>query len=78
LWVNKGDNATVMGEQPELVRVLQEVFDEIWLKVEPKVDERDADERRSELAREIIMAHKKGLKPEEIKTAMLEKLPAGR
>jgi hypothetical protein len=67
-----------MGERPELVRVLQEVFDDIWQKVEPKVDERDADEQRSELARQIIMAHKKGLNPEEIKAAILEKHPAAR
>jgi hypothetical protein len=68
----------VIGEQPELVRVLQEVFDDIWQKMEPKIDERDVDEQQSELARQIIKAHRSGLKPEEIKATILERHPAGR
>jgi hypothetical protein len=78
MWVNKGNIATVMGERPELVRILQEVFDDIWQKVELNVAERDADEQRSKLARQIIMAHRNGLTPEEIKAAILERHPAGR
>jgi hypothetical protein len=65
-----------MGEQPELVKLLQEVFDDIWQELEPKIDERDADEQRSELARQIIKAHKSGLKPEEIKAAILKERTA--
>ena len=61
-----------MGELSELVRTLQEIFDQIWQEIEPKVDGRDTDEQRSELARQIIKAHKSGLKPEEIKAAILK------
>ena len=62
-----------MGEQPVLsFRVLQEVFDDIWQELEPKVDERDTDEQRSELARHIITAYQRGLKPAEIKATILK------
>jgi hypothetical protein len=61
-----------MGELPELVRTLQQIFDDIWQELEAKVDERDTDEQRSELARQIIEAHKSGLKPEKIKAAILK------
>ena len=62
-----------MGEQPVLsFRVLQEVFDDIWQELEPKVDERDTNKQRSELARHIITAYQRGLKPAEIKVAILK------
>jgi hypothetical protein len=61
-----------MGELPELVRTLQEIFDQLWREIEPKVDERETDRQRSRLARQIIQAHKTGLKPEEIKAAILK------
>jgi hypothetical protein len=54
-----------------LVKVLQEVFDEVWQEIEPKSEGHNDDERRSELARRIILAHQSGLKPHEIKTAIL-------
>jgi hypothetical protein len=55
----------------ELVRVLQEVFDDVWQEIEPKVSRGDADIKRGELARQIILAHRSGLKPEEIRAAVL-------
>jgi hypothetical protein len=62
-----------MGEQPVVsFRVLQEVFDDIWQELEPRIDERDTDKQRSKLARHVIMAYQKGLKPEEIKAAILK------
>jgi hypothetical protein len=62
-----------MGEQPVLsFRVLQEVFDDIWHELEPRIDERDTDKQRSELARHIIIAYQKGLKAKEIKAAILK------
>jgi hypothetical protein len=55
----------------ELVKVLHEIFDEVWQEIEPKTEDHNADERRAELARQIILAHRNGLKPHEIKTAIL-------
>lgn len=66
----------MIGEQLELVRVLQDVFDDIWQEIESKVDEHEADEQRGELARQIIKAHRSGLKPEEIKTTLIRKYAA--
>ena len=60
-----------MMREVELVKVLQDIFDEVWQEIEPKTQDHNADERRSELARLIILAHRSGLKPEEIKTAIL-------
>jgi hypothetical protein len=65
-----------MGELPELVRTLQQVFDDIWQELHPRMDERDADGHRDELARQIIQAHKSGLKPEEIKAEILKRSTA--
>jgi hypothetical protein len=62
-----------MGEQPVLsFRVLQEVFDDIWQELESRIDERDTDKQRNKLARHIIIAYQKGLKPEEIKAVILK------
>jgi hypothetical protein len=58
----------------QLLKLLQDIFDEVWQEFEPKTEDQNADERRSELARLIILAHRKGLNPEEIKTAILTDL----
>jgi hypothetical protein len=55
----------------QLLKLLQEIFDEVWQETEPNTEDHNADERRSELARLIILAHRKGLKPDEIKAAIL-------
>ena len=65
------DQTKAMMRGIHLVKVLQEVFEEVWQELEPKTEDHNADERRNELARQIILAHRNGLKPHEIKTAIL-------
>lgn len=59
---------------PEIIRVLQEVFDAAWTEMaarEGSVSSEEADKRRSDLAQMILLEHRSGLSPEEIKAAVL-------
>jgi hypothetical protein len=61
---------------PESLAVLQSIFDDIWQEISAvpggrAVTANDADERRTDLAQMIILAHKSGVPPERIKAAVL-------
>jgi hypothetical protein len=67
--------------EPEILRILQAVFDEIWQEISAlpgrAVTEKDADGRRTDLAQMIILAHRSGLPPERIKNAVLGRIIPG-
>lgn len=60
---------------PELIGVLQEIFDLAWQEINAipdyPISDGHADKRRNDLAEMIILAHRSGLRPEEIKKAVL-------
>jgi hypothetical protein len=67
---------------PELVGVLQEIFDLAWQQISstsayPGAGE-NADTRRNDLAQMIILAHRSGLQPEEIKAVLLSEITSVR
>lgn len=66
---------------PEVLAKLQAVFDEVWQEINAlpgrAVTEKDADERRTDLAQMIILAHRSGLPPERIKDAVLGRIIPG-
>jgi hypothetical protein len=61
--------------EPELLAALQAIFDETWQEINTlpghAVTVKDADERRTDLAQMIMLAHKSGVPPERIKAAVL-------
>ena len=61
--------------QPELLGLFQRIFDEIWQELEPNVSQ-DDEERRSELARRIILAHRRGLGPDRLRATVLKEMTA--
>ena len=65
-----------MKYEPELLRTFQQIFEEVWQEVEPRTVNGNGDEQRSELARLIVLAHRRGLNPQEIKTAVLAEITA--
>lgn len=62
--------------QPELLGVFQRIFDEIWQELEADLPQEVRDERQSELARRIILAHRRGLKPDRIKAEVQREMRA--
>lgn len=62
--------------QPELLGLFQRIFDEIWQELEPNLPYDLQDARRSELARRIVLAHRRGLQPEHIKDEVLDEMKA--
>jgi hypothetical protein len=61
--------------EPELAGALQDVFEAAWREINlayyPPLSDGNAQARRSDLARMIILAHQSGLQPDEIKRAIL-------
>lgn len=62
--------------EPELLGIFQRVFDEIWQELEPNLPQQKLDELRSELARRIVLAHRRGLQSEHIKDEVLSEMKA--
>ena len=67
---------------PESLGELQAVFDEAWDEISAlpgrAVTATEADERRTDLAQMIILAHRSGIPPEKIKNIVLgRKTPNG-
>jgi len=60
--------------EPELLAIFQKIFDEIWQQLETQVPLDGRDDRQSELARSIVLAHRRGLKPNAIKEEVLAKM----
>ena len=64
---------------PEVLSALQAVFDEAWRKISALPDRavtaKDAEARRTDLAQIIILAHRSGIPPEQIKAAVLSRTP---
>jgi hypothetical protein len=59
---------------PDLIRALQAVFDDAWQEISATHCALEhADATRNDLAQMIILAHKCGLEPDEIKLAILGK-----
>ena len=60
---------------PETLRALQDIFDSTWAELnaaaEPVLTGEQAENRRVDLVQMILLAHKSGLSPEEIKAAIL-------
>jgi hypothetical protein len=57
---------------PDLIRALQAIFDHTWQEISAtRSSPETADARRNDLAQMIILAHKSGLQPDEIKQALL-------
>jgi hypothetical protein len=63
-------------DKPELLGTFQKIFDEIWQELNPSLSPEAEDERRSELARRIILAHRRGLKPRLIKAEVRREMNA--
>ena len=67
--------------EPESLAALQAIFDEAWQEINAlpgrAVTAKDADERRTDLAQMIILAHRSGLPPERIKDAVLGRIIPG-
>jgi hypothetical protein len=57
--------------EPEILGTLQRVFDQIWQEIEPNLDPSDAELKRTEVARMIVLAHRSGVKLEDIRTTVL-------
>ena len=66
---------------PEVLSALQAVFDEAWqeISVQPAfaLTDKEAEERRTDLAQMIILAHRSGMPPERIKDAVLGRIIPG-
>jgi hypothetical protein len=58
---------------PEVLSALQSVFDEAWQEIQPAfaLTAREAEERRTDLAQMIILAHRSGMPPQRIRDAVL-------
>jgi hypothetical protein len=65
-----------MRYEPELLRRFQQIFEEVWQEIEPRILNGGGDEQRSELARLIVLAHRRGLNPQEIKASVLAEITA--
>jgi hypothetical protein len=65
-----------MRYEPELLRTFQQIFDDVWQEIEPRIVNGSGDEQRSELARLIVLAHRRGLNPQEIKASVLAEITA--
>ena len=67
--------------EPEVVAVLQTVFDETWQELNAlpgrAATAQDTDVRRTDLAQMIILAHKSGIPTERIKDAVLGRIFLG-
>ena len=63
-------------DKPELLDIFQRIFDEIWQELEPDLSDGTQEERRSELARRIVLAHRRGLKPDRIKAEVQREMAA--
>ena len=63
---------------PESLATLQAIFDDVWQEISAlpgrAVTANDADERRTDLAQMIILAHRSGMPPERIKDAVLGRI----
>jgi len=62
--------------QPELLGLFQRIFDELWQELEANLSSQDHDEARSELARRIVLAHRRGVQPDHIKAIVLQEIKA--
>jgi hypothetical protein len=64
---------------PKVLGALQEIFDVAWQKINStpghSLGGDNAEQRRIDLAQMIILAHKSGLQPEEIKASILGQAP---
>jgi hypothetical protein len=60
--------------EPELVGALQEVFDRAWKEINATLSQpgsvKSAEQRRNDLAQMILLAHRSGMQPEQISTAL--------
>jgi hypothetical protein len=60
--------------EPELVGALQEVFDRAWKEINANSSRsgsvKAAVQRRNDLAQMILLAHRSGMQPEQISTAL--------
>ena len=65
--------------EPDLLAALQAIFDEAWQEISamPGAVGDDEDERRTDLAQMIILAHKSGMPLERIKDAVLGRIILG-
>jgi hypothetical protein len=57
---------------PQLLGALQEIFDLVWERINSTPGE-NAEKQQTDLAQAIILAHRSGLQPNEIKAALLSK-----
>jgi hypothetical protein len=62
--------------QPELLGLFQRIFDDIWQELEVNLSSHNQDEGRSELARRIVLAHRRGVPPDHIKAIVLQEIKA--
>jgi hypothetical protein len=60
--------------EPELVGVLQEVFDRAWKEINATLSQpgsvKSAEQRRNDLAQMILLAHRSGMQPDQISRAL--------
>ena len=65
--------------EPESLAALQAIFDEAWQEISalPSVVGDDEEERRTDVAQIIILAHKSGMPLERIKVAVLGRVILG-
>ena len=63
---------------PEVLSALQAVFDDAWQEISALPDRaataKDAEARRTDLAQMIILAHRSGIPPEQIREAVLGRI----
>jgi hypothetical protein len=63
---------------PEVLSALQAIFDEAWKEIngQPTCDltTKEANERRTDLAQMLILAHRSGMSPARIKNAVLGRI----
>jgi len=71
-----GLDADMTWHQPELLGLFQRIFDELWQELEANLSSQDHDEARSELARRIVLAHRRGVQPDHIKAIVLQEIKA--
>ena len=68
--------------EAESLAALQRTFDEVWHEINAlpgrAATAKEADERRTDLAQMIILAHRSGIPPERIKDAVLGRKIPGR
>jgi hypothetical protein len=62
--------------EPELLHTFQGIFDELWQELEPRIEKGDGDEQRSELARLIVLAHRRGVESQKIKVVVRAEIMA--